>query len=327
MIHIPFLPSLVSSKSPFADELPKVRGKIRYNIPLAKYTWFGVGGPAEIFFEPADIEDLALMVKNKKNRPLTILGGGSNLLVRDGGVLGIVVKLTKPFSSITHENDTITVGAGVRNFELCKYAMEHNIGGLEFLNGIPGTVGGALKMNAGSFGSDTQSIFQSATIMDGMGNLNNIGLDDIHYGYRSSTIPNDWIFLKAVFKGYPSNAATIKNKMAEMKEKREKSQPIGVKTGGSTFKNLSSINMPAWKLIDKAGCRGMRVGGAVVSDKHCNFIINDNHATAADIELLGQKIVKQVLEICGVQLEWEIKIIGIEKRLKTSLLKGLKRKK
>ncbi len=320
MIKLPFL----ITKTPLAKQLPKVKGKIKYNEPLKRYTWFNVGGPAEIFFEPHDEEDLALILKSKKNAPLTIIGGGSNLLVRDGGILGIVVKLSKNFAKISHEGETVFVGAATKNFQLCKYAMENNIGGFEFLSGIPGTIGGALKMNAGSCGVETKNIFVKARIMDGLGNIKEVSLDDLHYEYRQSTIPHDWVFLGATFKGYKKDKEEIKKTLDELKENREKAQPVGVKTAGSTFKNIKEIDMPAWKLIDKAGCRGLRVGGAVVSEKHCNFIINDNDATASDIEALGNKIIEKVMEVSGVKLEWEVKIIGIEKKVKKSFFQKLR---
>ena len=292
------------------DRLPPLRGKLTENAPLAKMTWMNVGGPAEVLFEPADEEDLAFLVSHHLNIPTTLLGAGSNVIVRDGGVPGLVIHLGKNFSYCkVNEDHTIECGASLLVMELAKTAQKNGLSGFEFLCGIPGSVGGALRMNAGAHGSEIKDILISIRLINQKGEIKTIPMDAEFFQYRQNLLPSNWIFVGATFKGTPKNAEDIAATMAGYKEMREKSQPVGVKTCGSTFKNPEGLQ--AWKLIDKAGCRGMKVGGAEVSQKHCNFLVNTGKATAGDVETLGEEIRKKVLEDSGIPLEWEVQRIGI----------------
>ena len=291
--------------------LPKTKGKIKRHEIMANHTRFGVGGAAEVYFEPADEKDLALFLRNI-HMPITLLGAGSNVLIRDGGIMGAVVHLPKNFGGLTRQEDCIICGAGVLNADLARFALQNELSGFEFLAGIPGTIGGALRMNAGAYGCEIKDIVESVRVMDAKGSVQEIKADDAFLSYRQNIMPEDWIFLSATLKGTPKKAEEISAKMAELKELRESRQPIWAKTCGSTFKNI--MDVPAWKLIEKAGCRGLRRGGAVVSEKHCNFLINDDHATAEDLEKLGLEVQKRVLDACGIQLEWEVKRLGQKKK-------------
>lgn len=300
-------------KSNIADILPPVRGKYTYNVSLAKYTWFGVGGPAEVLFSPKDTEDLSNFLKNKPhNLPVCIIGGGSNLLVRDGGIPGVVIKLDSPaFRKITLDNDTITCGAGVKNAELKKIMLDNQISGLEFLCSIPGVIGGSVKTNAGCFGSSVKDVITEAQIINGQGEIKTIPVEDLMLSYRSSFFPDDWIILSITFRTTPDKSENIKKKLEEQKAYRTKNQPYNQKTAGSTFKNPEGLK--AWELIKNSGCAELQIGGAKVSEIHCNFLINTGKATAADIENLGETIIKKVREKTSVTLEWEIKRMGINK--------------
>lgn len=293
--------------------LPIVRGKYKKDVPLSKYTWFGVGGPAEVMYIPEDEDDLAMFMKTKPyNLPIFIIGAGSNLLVRDGGIPGVVIKLdSKSFKKMSLENNTITLGAGYRNKDLRKTLIEKGLGGLEFLCSIPGLIGGSVKTNAGCFGREVKDVIVSATIVDGAGQKKTIGVDDLMLSYRSSFFPEDWIITAITFKTSPDTAENITAKLEEHKAYRMKNQPYNEKTAGSTFKNPEGLR--AWELIKKSGCADLNVNGAKVSEKHCNFLINTGKATAADIEKLGETIVQKVKEQTSITLEWEVKRMGISK--------------
>jgi len=289
--------------------LPEVRGKYRENVPLAPITWFRVGGPAETIFRPADYEDLGDFLKGKSSEvPVTPIGVGSNLLVRDGGVPGVVVRLGRGFTNIALHDGFLDVGAGVLDSSIAKLAAEEGIKGLDFFCGIPGTIGGALRMNAGCYGTEVKDILEAAFALDPKGKLHKLTLDDLGYTYRHCALPKDWIFIGASFKAPAGNQKIIQESINTLLAQREETQPIRSKTGGSTFAN--PVGHSAWKLIDEAGCRGLTVGGAQVSEKHCNFLINIDNATAFDLEHLGETVKKRVKDKSGVDLRWEIQRIG-----------------
>lgn len=288
-----------------------VRGKLDYDASLSKYTWFRTGGNADILFTPEDENDLACFLKAlPQETPILPLGVGSNLLVRDGGIEGAVIRLGKKFSNISIENEFITVGAGAPDISVARRALDARLSCFEFLRGVPGTIGGALKMNAGAYGAEIKDIFISARVMDRNGDVHLLSYDDMNFSYRHTSVPNDNIFIEAKLKGKPGNYEDIQNKMSEIGDAREDSQPLRTRTGGSTFKN--PLGSSAWKLVDEAGCRGLKIGDACVSEKHCNFLINEGTATAEDIEKLGEEVRRRVQEKTGVLLEWEIKRIGRE---------------
>jgi len=290
-----------------------MRGRVAKDEPMAKKTWFGVGGTAEIYVEPADAEDLSRLIKKLPDEPLTVLGAGSNVLILDGGIPGITVHLGKPFSYIQVKGNKLTCGAGATLREVAKVAEKNKITGFEFLSGIPGSVGGAVRMNAGAFKQSLSDRMIKLTAMTGNGDISEIDPKEMNiFEYRKCYLPDDWIFLEVVLEGKKvKDGASIREKMVEYKKKREATQPQGVRTAGSTFKNPDGLS--AWKLIDKAKLRGTRVGGAVVSEKHANFLINDKGATASDIEMLGEKIREKVRREQGVKLEWDVKKLGVRK--------------
>jgi UDP-N-acetylmuramate dehydrogenase len=291
------------------DMLPKVRGRLTDGSALSAVTWFRVGGPAEVLFKPADIEDLAHFLKRKPaDVPVTVIGVGSNLLVRDGGIEGVVVRLGRGFTEIRASGTTLSAGAGVLDLNIALSARDAGIGGLEFLSGIPGTIGGALRMNAGAYESDVSQVFQHADALDPRGALHRLGKLEMGFTYRHCAVPEDWIFVGGAFAGLPDDPKAIHVRIQEIQSKREESQPIRARTGGSTFVNPTGHK--AWKLIDEAGCRGLRKGAAMVSDKHCNFLINTGDATAADIEALGEEVRRRVRDRSGIELTWEIRRIG-----------------
>ena len=291
------------------ESLPEVRGKLEENAPLSRYTWFGTGGPADILFRPADAVDLAdFLADLPADVPITVIGLGSNLLVRDGGIPGVVIRLGKAFGAIEADGDHVFVGAGAVDIAVASAARDVGIAGLEFLRGIPGSIGGALAMNAGAYGREMKDIVVSATALDRTGIHHKLALEDFEYRYRSSAVPPDWIFTSAALRGWPGEAAEIAARMTEIADAREDSQPLRTRTGGSTFKNPDGAR--AWELIDRAGCRGLAIGDAQVSEKHCNFLINRGRATSDDLEALGEEVRRRVAEETGVSLEWEIKRIG-----------------
>jgi len=292
------------------DRLPPVRGRYTADAPLAGVTWFRVGGPAEVVFRPADAEDLAQFLAAKPaDVPVTVVGVASNLLVRDGGVPGVVIRLGRGFVDITPDGATVRAGAGALDGNVALVARDAGIGGLEFLSGIPGTVGGALRMNAGAYGKELKDVVAHADALDARGNRHNLDLAGLGFTYRHCAVAEDWIFIAATLRGRPEERAAIQRRMDEIAAAREESQPIRTRTGGSTFANPPGHK--AWELIDKVGGRGLRRGGAVVSEKHCNFLINAGDASAADIEGLGEELRRRVKETFGVTLEWEIRRIGV----------------
>lgn len=293
--------------------LPIVRGKYLQDVALSKYTWFGVGGPAEVMYIPEDEDDLSMFIKTKPyNLPIFIIGAGSNLLVRDGGIPGVVIKLdNKNFKKMTIGDNTITLGAGYRNKDLRKTLIEKCLGGLEFLCSIPGLIGGSVKTNAGCFGTEVKDVIVAATIVDGSGEKKTIDVGDLMLSYRSSFFPEDWIVTSITFKTYPDSAENITKKLDDQKAYRMKNQPYNEKTAGSTFKNPDGLK--AWELIKKSGCCELNINGAKVSDKHCNFLINTGGAKASDIEKLGETIVEKVKKQTSITLEWEVKRMGISK--------------
>jgi UDP-N-acetylmuramate dehydrogenase len=300
------------------DRLPSVRGRYRNNAPLASVTWFRVGGPAEVSFRPADRDDLTAFLAGKPDDvPVTVIGVGSNLLVRDGGVRGVVLRLGRGFATIAAERHDLVCGAAALDLNAARMAQAAGIGGLEFLCGVPGTIGGALRMNAGAYGRELENVLVEAEALDPAGRLHRLSREDFGFSYRQSAVPADWIFLGARLRGHPEAPEAIARRMADIQTARGDSQPIRSRTGGSTFKNPDpevSGGAKAWQLIDRAGCRGLRRGGAMVSEQHCNFLINTGTATAADLEALGEEVRARVREACGVELEWEIRRIGEPKR-------------
>jgi len=296
------------------QNLPEIRGKYRYNSNLSKVNWFQIGGNADVIFWPEDAEDLQYFLQEASSDiPITTIGVGSNLLVRDKGVRGVVIRLGKSFTKLDNCDGIISAGAGSLSSSVANFALANNISGLEFLVGIPGSVGGAIAMNAGAYGREVKDIFTGLEAIDRKGERHCLNIDDVNFSYRSNDIDNDYIFTKAFFRGEKSNHDAIKEKMDKIKYDREKSQPVKTKTSGSTFRNPDSEQAngkKAWELIDEAGCRGLAIGDAMVSEKHCNFLINKNKASAADMENLGEEVRKRVKLNSGVDLEWEIKRIG-----------------
>jgi UDP-N-acetylmuramate dehydrogenase len=300
-------PDIVSD---LMQQMPALRGRLVANQPLGEITWFRVGGPAQILYTPADEADLAYFLAHApSDLAVTVIGLGSNLLVRDGGIAGVVIRLGRGLAGIKVEPDNrICVGAAVPDVKLARAAADAGISGLAFYRGIPGSVGGALRMNGGAHGRETKDVLVSARAVDRQGRIHSIELAEMHLSYRHCGVPADWIFTEALFQGKPGNPAEILKQMEEVAEYREANQPIKERTGGSTFKNPPGHS--AWRLIDRAGCRGLRVGGAKVSEMHCNFLINDQGATAEDIERLGEIVRARVRETSGVSLEWEIIRVG-----------------
>ena len=288
-----------------------IRGVLKQNYNLKHLTWLKVGGDADIFFKPEDIEDLKIFLKENNNRfPITVIGAGSNLIIRDKGVEGIVIKLGRNFTDIQFiDNNLIVAGAGCLNSNLAKFCLVNSITGFEFLIGIPGTVGGGVAMNAGSYGREFKDIVASVEVLDTEGNLIIVPVDRIGFSYRTNSLPKDLIFTRVFFQAKnKEDTNKIKQKMNEISAIRSSSQPVSEKTGGSTFANPEGFK--AWELIDKAGLRGVRVGGACMSEMHCNFMINANNATATDMENLGELVKQKVKENSGIELQWEIKRIG-----------------
>ena len=291
--------------------MPSLRGRLLANQSLAEFTWFRVGGPAQVLFMPDDEGDLAHFLAHlSPDIPVTVVGLGSNLIVRDGGVAGVVIRLGRGFSDIAIEPGArVRVGAAVPDVRAAKAAQEAGIAGLAFLRGIPGAIGGALRMNGGAYGGETKDVLIEARGVDRAGNVRVWSNADMHYSYRHCGAPEDVIFTQALLQGRPGDAARIAAEMDKITESREATQPIKSRTGGSTFKNPPG--QKAWQLIDSAGCRGLVAGDAQVSEMHCNFLINRGGASAADIETLGETVRARVKENSGVELEWEIKRIGV----------------
>lgn len=295
------------------SKMPELRGKLAANQSLASITWFRVGGPAQVLFTPADENDLAYFLKlNAGELPVTVIGLGSNLLVRDGGVPGVVIRLGRGFGSITIEEGLrVRAGTMVPDVKVARAAADAGVSGLSFYRGIPGSIGGALRMNAGAHGRETKDVLVEARAVAPDGVIHVLTRADMGFTYRHASVPEDWIFTEALFQGYAGTPDEIASEMQDVAKYREENQPIKERTGGSTFKNPEGES--AWRLVDKAGLRGYRVGGAMVSDMHCNFLINDQGATGEDLETLGETIRAQVKANSGVTLQWEIKRIGIAK--------------
>ncbi|MEX2200146.1 MAG: UDP-N-acetylmuramate dehydrogenase [Dongiaceae bacterium] len=295
------------------ERLPPVRGRLTENAPLAGITWFRVGGPAEIMFRPADRDDLlAFLAALPDDVPVTAIGVGSNLLVRDGGVPGVVLRLGRGFAGIETSGTRVVAGAAALDINVAAQAADAGIAGLEFLSGVPGTIGGALRMNAGAYGREIGDVLVEGEIVDVRGRLRRLERDAFGLSYRHCDLPAGTIFLSATLQGSTGDPAAIRARMAEIRNAREASQPIRTRTGGSTFANpRDGSGRKAWALIDAAGCRGLRLGGAQVSELHCNFLINSGNATAADLEALGEEVRCRVLAHAGVELEWEIRRIGV----------------
>ncbi|MSO66489.1 MAG: UDP-N-acetylmuramate dehydrogenase [Pseudolabrys sp.] len=291
--------------------MPELRGRLLANQKLGEFTWFRVGGPAQAFFMPADEDDLAYFLKNLPAEiPVDVIGAGSNLIVRDGGVPGVVVRLGRGFNDIgTPDNHRVAAGTAMLDVMVARAAQTAGIAGLAFLSGIPGTVGGALRMNGGAYGAETKDVLIEARGLDRQGNARTFSNAEMGFSYRHCSVSGDVIFTAATFQGRAGDPDQIAAEMAEIKGKREASQPRN-RTGGSTFKNPPGAS--AWKLVDEAGCRGLKVGRAQVSELHSNFLINVDGASAADIETVGESVRERVKAHSGIELEWEIKRIGVK---------------
>ena len=291
---------------------PNLRGRLLEDQSLSDLTWFRVGGPAQVLFTPSDEEDLAsLLAALDPSVPVTVIGLGSNLIVRDGGIPGVTIRLGgKAFGSVEIDGDTLRAGTAVPDMRLAKAAAEAGLDGLAFFRGIPGSVGGALRMNAGAHGGETTDVLVEARGIDRTGAVRTFSHAEMGFRYRHSSAPEDVIFTSALFRGRPGDREAIEAEMERVTAAREAAQPIRERTGGSTFKNPEGGK--AWQLIDAAGCRGLIRGGAQVSEMHCNFLINRGGATAADIEGLGEEVRRRVREHSGFELHWEIKRIGVE---------------
>ncbi len=290
--------------------LPELRGRVVEGAALAPMTWFRVGGPAEFLVRPADAEDLcALLRQLPLEMPVTVIGAASNLIVRDGGINGVVVKLARGFSDIVVEPDGIVAGAAALDVTVAEHAAAASLSGLEFLSGIPGTIGGAVAMNAGAYGGDIAGVLDWAEIVTRAGDIVRVTPVELALSYRHASLPPDAVVVRARLRAQAGDAAMIAARMQEIKASREATQPVRARTGGSTFANPPG--QKAWELIDAAGCRGLRHGGAQVSELHCNFLLNNGEATAADLEGLGEEVRARVAKISGVSLRWEIKRIGV----------------
>lgn len=297
--------------TPLSLSMPDLRGSLVANVELAPWTWFKTGGLAQAVFTPADAEDLSYFLSHlAPDVPIFILGQGSNVLVRDGGIEGVVIALGPGFNELSFEGEIVTIGAASLGVKLASAAAMVSAGGFSFLRGIPGNIGGALRMNAGAFGSEIKDIFVSCEGIDRRGALHEFKLADMDYSYRHSGV-SDVIFTRARLAGKPGDQEQIRKEMAEIAEARQATQPVNTRTGGSTFKNPPGRK--AWELIDQASCRGLTMGDAQVSELHCNFLVNRGHATAADLEDLGEEVRRRVFGAAGILLEWEIERVGRHK--------------
>ncbi len=289
------------------------KGKVLFQEPLSKHTRFGVGGPVDVMFSPCDINELSLFLKKlPSDQPLYILGAGSNLLVRDGGIQGFMVKLDSPFfKQIKIKETELTAYAGCPNVKLKKELIENGLSGLEFLCSIPGTIGGTLKTNAGCYGKSVSDVLIKATVMNRKGEITELSNADFHFSYRNADLKKDWIILSVTFQCQKEDPNQILQTLQEQHEYRKAHQPMKARTAGSTFKNPAG--MSAWQLIKQSGADLLHVGGAQVSDKHCNFLINNGSATAEDLETLGENIIKAVKKTKNITLEWEVERLGQKK--------------
>ena len=291
--------------------MPELRGRLLANQPLGEFTWFRVGGPAQAFLIPEDENDLTYFLRNLSTEiPVTVIGAGSNLIVRDGGVPGVVIRLGRGFNDVRIEEHRVSAGTAMLDVMVARAAQAAGVAGLAFLSGIPGTIGGALRMNGGAYGGETKDVLLETRGIDRQGNLRTFSNGEMGFSYRHCSAPDDVIFTAAVLQGRAGEPEQIAGEMATIKKKREASQPRN-RTGGSTFKNPPGHS--AWKLVDEAGCRGLTIGGAQVSELHSNFLINLGSASAADIETLGETVREKVKENSGIDLEWEIKRVGVKR--------------
>ena len=298
----------LATKSHLIDRLARPRGRLTADAPLGQQTWFATGGAAEVLFRPADVLDLASFLHDLPGDvPVTVLGLGSNVIVRDGGIKGVVIRLMRGFTGVTVEGNEVVAGAGAPDLNVALTAREHSLTGLEFLSGIPGTIGGAFRTNAGAYGGELAEVLISVEAVDRAGRIFTVTPRELGLSYRHSDAPADWIFTSARLRAAPGDQLAIARRIAEIDAARTDSQPRS-RTGGSTFANPPGHK--AWELIDRAGCRGLRIGGAQVSDKHTNFLINTGAATASDIEKLGEEVRRRVFEKTGITLEWEIRRLG-----------------
>lgn len=301
--------SMVSSLRSKPVIWPEFRGRMIANAGLDQLTWLKAGGPADWLFEPADLADLQHFLSVcPADMPITVLGAGSNVLVRDGGLDGVVIRLTGTLAAISHEKLVVTAGAGALDGDIARYAARAGLDGLDFLIGIPGTLGGGLRMNAGAYGSEFCDIVITATALNRRGELAEATPAQMQMGYRTSKAPADWIFVSARLQARPGDPAIIRARMKQIIASRGASQPVGARTGGSTFANPQGGK--AWQLIEEAGCRGLQLGDAMMSEKHCNFMINQGRATASDLEQLGETVRQRVLDQTGTALRWEIRRMG-----------------
>ena len=299
-----------SPRSALISRLPPVRGRLIENAPIGRQTWFGVGGPAEVMFRPADAQDLAaFLAALPEGIPVTVIGVGSNLLVRDGGIPGVTIRLGRGLAGIAVSRWEVRVGAGALARIVAFAAAGAGLAGLEFLSGIPGTIGGCLRMNAGAYGCEVRDVLVSASALDATGRSHTIDRDGMEFSYRHCGVDPCWIFIEARLRGGAGDRDAITRRLAEVRASREATQPVRARTGGSTFTNPPGE--AAWRLIDAAGCRGLVRGGAMVSSKHANFLVNTGSASAADLEGLGEEVRRRVYETRGILLEWEICRIGI----------------
>ncbi len=297
-----------------AEQLPKLRGRVQFDAPLSPSTWFRAGGRAEALVRPADADDLAQFLRALPHTvPVHVIGACSNIIIRDGGLPGVTLRLARGFSTITTHADGVTAGAAALDVTIAEHTAVAELGGLEFLCGIPGSLGGAVAMNAGAYGGEIASVLAWADVVTRSGEQRRLSASDLAMTYRHSTLPAGAIVVRAQLIARRGSTSVIAARMAEIREDRERSQPVRARTGGSTFRNPSPhfSSHKAWELIDAAGCRGLTRGGAQVSVKHCNFMINTGNATAADLEGLGEEVRRRVFAATGVRLEWEIRRIGV----------------
>ena len=297
-----------------AEQLPKLRGRVQFDAPLAPSTWFRAGGNAEVLVRPADTEDLAQFLRQLPHTvPVHTIGACSNIIIRDGGLPGVTIRLARGFSTVTTNPEGVTAGGAALDVTISETAAAAELGGLEFLCGIPGSIGGAVAMNAGAYGGEIAHVLAWADIVTRNGEIRRLSAADLAMTYRHASLPVGVIVVRAHLVGQRGSPAVIAARMAQIREDRERSQPVRTRTGGSTFRNPQPhfSSHKAWELIDAAGCRGLMRGGAQVSEKHCNFMINTGDATAADLEGLGEEVRRRVLAATGVRLEWEIRRIGV----------------
>jgi UDP-N-acetylmuramate dehydrogenase len=303
---------MAAARKPAEDTgLPPIRGRVQPNAPLAPFTWFRTGGPAEFLVRPADASDLATLLRGlPSTTPVQVIGAASNVIIRDGGLPGVTIRLARGFSTIAVEPDGVIAGAAALDLTVAETAAAAGLTGLEFLSGIPGTIGGAVAMNAGAYGGEIAHVLAWAECVTRDGEQRRLSSTELAFGYRHANVPPGSVITRVRLSAKPGATPVIAAKMAEIRAAREASQPIRARTGGSTFRNPDG-GTKAWELIEAAGCRGLTLGGAMVSEKHCNFLINTGTATAADIERLGEEVRRRVRAATGVTLEWEIRRIGV----------------